>query len=187
MNSTLTRLLLDDSYLPDEDIERFLRDRFEEIKEPHPFRLSIPSPWPTDTVVESLVRKSSGQFIYASTVIKHVDSSRHKPPNRLEVILNLRPPARELPFAELDALCTHIFSSMEEIELVLDVISFFLMDPEAKTDGIEKFLYLDSGDVNMLFCDLGESLITFPYSCMLPCQIFCSIKHVPRIFILTFH
>ena len=92
-NSALTRLLLGDSYLPDEDIERFLRDRFEEIKEAHPFRLSIPSPWPTDTVVESLVRKSSGQFIYVSTVIKYVDSSRHKPPNRLEVILNLRPPA----------------------------------------------------------------------------------------------
>ena len=52
---------------------------------------------------------------------------------------------------------------MEEIELVLDVISFFLMDPETKTDGIEKLSSIFG--FWMLFCDLG-SLITFPYSCM---------------------
>jgi hypothetical protein len=159
MDNILTRLFLDHSYLPDDDIERFLRDRFEEIKEAHPFRQSIPSPWPTDTIIRTLVHKSSGQFIYASTVIKYVDSSRHKPQNRLEIVLNLRPPTRDLPFAELDALYTHIFSSVEEIELVLDVISFFLDDSVPVTDEIERILSLDSGDVKMLFCDLG-SLIT---------------------------
>jgi hypothetical protein len=92
-----------------------------------------------------------------------VDSSRHKPQNRLEIVLNLRPPTRDLPFAELDALYTHILSSVEEIELVLDVISFFLEHPDAETDGIEKILSLDSGDLKMLFCDLGSLITIEPY------------------------
>jgi hypothetical protein len=85
--SVTTRIALDESYLPDEDIELFLTDKFQEIKSTHRLRAYIPPQWPLPDVLEQLVRKSSGQFIYASTVIRYVASIRHKPVDRLDIIL----------------------------------------------------------------------------------------------------
>ncbi|KAF8959350.1 hypothetical protein BDZ97DRAFT_1735864, partial [Flammula alnicola] len=65
----VTRLPLDDTYLPDEDIRLFLNDKFAEIKDSHPFNHLIDPSWPPETIVETIIEKSSGQFIYASVVI----------------------------------------------------------------------------------------------------------------------
>jgi hypothetical protein len=92
--SITTRIALDESYLPDEDIELFLTDKFQEIKSTHRLRAYIPPQWPLPDVLEQLVRKSSGQFIYASTVIHYVSSIRHKPVDRLDIILGIRPPQK---------------------------------------------------------------------------------------------
>ncbi|KDR71318.1 hypothetical protein GALMADRAFT_25087, partial [Galerina marginata CBS 339.88] len=106
--SILTKVKLDDSFRPNDDIRVFFREKFDNIKQNHPLKQFIPSSWPGVEVIKSLVEKSSGQFIYASTVIKYVISPRHRPPDRLNVILNLRSAGRDLPFAELDALYMHI-------------------------------------------------------------------------------
>ncbi|KDR69715.1 hypothetical protein GALMADRAFT_27637, partial [Galerina marginata CBS 339.88] len=65
-----TRIALNDDYLPSDDIRVFLQDKFTEIKDTHPFKGHIPPTWPSLKVLESLVNKSSGQFVYASTVVK---------------------------------------------------------------------------------------------------------------------
>ncbi|KDR70772.1 hypothetical protein GALMADRAFT_809670, partial [Galerina marginata CBS 339.88] len=101
-----SRLALDNDYQASADIRLFLRDQFTNIKENHPVKTHIPSDWPNDEVLEKLVNKSSGQFIYAATVMKYVKSTRHRPPNRLEIVLGVQPAtaARDTPFSELDAL-----------------------------------------------------------------------------------
>jgi hypothetical protein len=79
-----------------------------------------------------LLKGLQGQFIYASAVIHYVSSIRHKPMDRLDVALGIRPPQRELPFAELDALYAHILANVEDVERVLDILSvllFFRADP----------------------------------------------------------
>ncbi|KDR71808.1 hypothetical protein GALMADRAFT_126732 [Galerina marginata CBS 339.88] len=161
VTSILTRLVLDDSYLPDNDIELFLRDKCKEITETHAFKQYIPPSWPADDIIYDLVDKSSGQFIYASTVVKYVESSRHHPHHRLEVVLNLRPARRDLPFADLDALYTHILASVDEIEEVLDILTFLILEeiPSTTGDSFEKLFSLDPGDIQRLFCDLG-SIVT---------------------------
>ncbi|KDR67170.1 hypothetical protein GALMADRAFT_18872, partial [Galerina marginata CBS 339.88] len=70
MKEITTRLPLNDDYLPSDDIRLFLQDKFTEIKETHPFKVQMPLTWPADQDLRELVRKSSGQFIYASTVVK---------------------------------------------------------------------------------------------------------------------
>ncbi|KAF5314356.1 hypothetical protein D9619_011738 [Psilocybe cf. subviscida] len=155
-----TRLFLDDTYLPDRDIELFLRDQFEECRITHPFRHTIPPHWPSDEIVQKLTKKSSGQFIYASVVAKYLKSSRNLPHHRLDVVLSLRPALRDLPFSELDALYTHILSSVNDIERVLDVIGFRIIFLNPSVDSIERILRLDTGEVAILLCDLG-SLIGF--------------------------
>ena len=166
-----SRLALDESYLPDEDIELFLTDKFQEVKSTHRLRAYIPPQWPLPNVLEQLVRKSSGQFIYASTVIRYVASIRHKPADRLDIILGIRPPQRDLPFAELDALYTHILTGVEDIEHVLEILSFVLFSDNARLfhsgnfepDVIEEFLFLQPGDIAQYLGDLNSLITTEPW------------------------
>ncbi|KJA16994.1 hypothetical protein HYPSUDRAFT_105282, partial [Hypholoma sublateritium FD-334 SS-4] len=64
------RLALDNHYLPDNDIRLFLNDSFKSIKTTHLFGHYLDDNWPAPAEVEEIVEKSSGQFIYASVVIK---------------------------------------------------------------------------------------------------------------------
>jgi len=163
LSSITSRLALDESYLPDEDIELFLTDKFQEIKSTHRLRAYVPPEWPLPDILEQLVRKSSGQFIYASTVIHYVSSIRHKPMDRLDIILGLRPPQRDIPFAELDALYTHILAGVEDTERVLEILSvvFFGKQPipiyewNFRPPVIEKFLCLQPGDVELYLGELN--------------------------------
>ena len=121
------RLPLGDSYNPDADIRLFLQDTFSKIKGEHHMRTSLDNAWPSEENISSLVQKSSGQFIYASTVVKYITSARHHPAERLKVILGLKPAGRnDRPFAELDSLYTHIFNNVEDIGLVLCILRLAL-------------------------------------------------------------
>ncbi|KJA20943.1 hypothetical protein HYPSUDRAFT_103369, partial [Hypholoma sublateritium FD-334 SS-4] len=66
----LKQLLLDDNYHADDDIRKFLLDQFDDIKQTHPQRKRLGSAWPAAEHVQQIVEKSSGQFIYASVVVK---------------------------------------------------------------------------------------------------------------------
>jgi len=157
--SVTTRIALDDSYLPNDDIKLFLTDKFQEIKSTHPRRAYIPPQWPLPDILNQLMEKSSGQFIYASTVIGYVSSIRHKPTDRLDVILGIHPPQKDLPFSELDALYTHILNGVEDIEQVLEILGFACFNTYCPpTPLLEEFLSLQPGDIELYLGDL-HSLI----------------------------
>ncbi|KDR74695.1 hypothetical protein GALMADRAFT_141048 [Galerina marginata CBS 339.88] len=152
-----TRNPLDHGYRPSEDIRLFLLDKFAEIKESHPFRAQIPPVWPSEDALMMLVDKSSGQFIYASTVVKFVKSTRHRPPQRQETILGLRPAQHEMPFAELDALYMQIFLSVVNPEAALQILAFYLLSEfvfSTTASEMEKILSLEKGQIPVLLCDL---------------------------------
>jgi hypothetical protein len=159
-----TTLALDATYDPDDDIRLFLTDNFRQVKDTHPMRRYLDHSWPSVKVLEQLVEKSSGQFIYASTVVKYVSSIRHQPADRLNIILGIRPPrhAREMPFGELDALYRHIFNAVEDIETVLLILGFNLLSestfyPSIMDIGdLEQFFLLSRGDIEMSFGDLSS-------------------------------
>jgi hypothetical protein len=69
------RLVLDEAHDAAADIEQYLRDKIEEIfSRNRDIMLDVQSPWPLANHLRELVRRSSGQFIYASTVLKFLDS-----------------------------------------------------------------------------------------------------------------
>ena len=72
---------------PDDDIRLFLSSEFDEIKETHPFNTTIPKSWPPESIIELLVDKSAGQFIFSAAVIKFVASFDHLPHERLKDML----------------------------------------------------------------------------------------------------
>jgi len=156
-----TTLALDNTYKPHDDIRLFLADNFSQVKATHPMKRHLDHSWPSDDVLESLVKKSSGQFIHASTVVKYVSSIRHQPADRLKVVLGIRPPrhVREMPFGQLDALYTHIFTSVEDRETVLLILGVRLLSlslfSKMDAESLEDFLLLSRGDVEMLLGDLS--------------------------------
>jgi len=156
--SVTASVALDEAYLPDEDIRLFLTDKFQEIKSTHRLRGYIPVQWPLPGDLSQLIKKSSGQFIYASTVLGFVSSIRHKPMDRLDIVLGIRPPQKDLPFTELDALYMRILAGVEDVEPVLKILSFLLLGRSfyPKSLDIEQFLSLQQGDVELYLGDLGS-------------------------------
>ncbi|KDR67314.1 hypothetical protein GALMADRAFT_28609, partial [Galerina marginata CBS 339.88] len=71
LKSITLHIALDDTYQPESDIRSYFEGSFSEIKETHLQKRSIPAAWPSDTDISSLVTKSSGQFIYAATVVRY--------------------------------------------------------------------------------------------------------------------
>ncbi|KAJ3511970.1 hypothetical protein NLJ89_g3796 [Agrocybe chaxingu] len=113
----------------------------------HPVgRYLVPS-WPTEEDVDTLVRKASSQFIYASTVMNFLSSPEHRPDDRLQVILGLSAPqVNETPFSQLDGLYTHIFSSIKREDL--DTVNRIL--------GIIVLAADDMAEITPCPCDLDE-------------------------------
>jgi len=162
------RLALDDKYLPDEDIRTFLVSNFQDIKQRHPSGTSLPS-WPPENDIKRLVQKSSGQFIYASTVIKFIDSHRHWPPDRLDIIFGILPPGKTTPFAEMDALYSHILSAASDnIEKILDIFTVLLLlqishhDWKQTIQFLESFLSYRTGEIFIVLSDM-HSIISVPF------------------------
>ncbi|KAJ7019545.1 hypothetical protein C8F04DRAFT_975516, partial [Mycena alexandri] len=60
--------------------------------------------WPSAEVLFNLVQKSSGYFVYASTIIKFVDDLYFRPTERLAIIQDLKPTQDDAPFEVLDKL-----------------------------------------------------------------------------------
>ena len=163
-HSTLFHLQLTDEYRPDDDIRRFLIDKFDAIKENHPFsqRLSM-SPWPSEQQIESLVRKSSGQFIFASVVARFIDSPRHLPNERLDIVLALRPTDCDLPFSELDKLYLYILSRTCQRPLVVKMLGIHIALQRGSVDCnrlfiIERVLALEDGKASIALADVPSLL-----------------------------
>ncbi|KAF4611426.1 hypothetical protein D9613_004435 [Agrocybe pediades] len=158
------KIFLDDDYSAKKDIQLYLEDKFREIKEGHIFKHTLPATWPSPEMITHLVNKSSGQFIYASTVIKYVESPRHRPHQRLDAVFNLRPAFKDLPFTALDALYRHIFSKAEDLPIVLDILAFPTLYGPFHRQAIEVMLHLEEGDVEVMLADLCS--VVNPYFIM---------------------
>jgi len=139
------------------DIRIFLTDNFRQVKETHPMRHYLDHSWPSVEVLEELVEKSSGQFIYVSTVVKYVSSIRRKPADRLSVVLGIQPPphAQEMPFSEFDALNIYIFSAVGDREMVLRILGVHLLPSSWPISAAMQVPDLDVWTQEILRCSLA--------------------------------
>jgi hypothetical protein len=167
-----------------EDVERYLCDEFSRIHREHQGTMSsIPAPWPSPDVLAKLVEKSSGYFIYASTVIKFIDDKHFRPTEQLELIQNLVPSNFESPFATLDQLYTYILSrvpSRNRANLcdILCVIANFRLHPIH----IERLLGLKPGAVQLILRCL-HSVLDIPSDSP---DFLCDVIHVHHASFLDF-
>jgi len=126
------RLVLDEGYDTAADIERYLREKFEDIhsrnRDIMPY---VKGPWPSEEDLKTLLWRASGQFIYAATVTKFVDSDAdfRTPEEKLNIILKPGP-MQASAFSELDRLYTQILSQYPDCEVLVDTlgVNFVLED-----------------------------------------------------------
>ncbi|KDR78440.1 hypothetical protein GALMADRAFT_1250256 [Galerina marginata CBS 339.88] len=154
------RLVLDERYHPDDDIRLFLVESFESVKRTHELRSLLPPIWPSNNDIDSLVRKSSGQFIYAATVVRFVKSPRQRPNEQLDIILGVTAAGTATPFAELDALYSTIFSLVlkEDLHKALEIISLAMFIQDLTTRHIETILSYPHGETQCILIDLHSVL-----------------------------
>ncbi|KAF5339865.1 hypothetical protein D9611_009180 [Ephemerocybe angulata] len=119
------------------DVRVYLCDEFCRIRETHPAKSSIPESWPTEEILNILIEKSSGCYIYPFTVIKYVDNPRRSPIILLNVVLDLQKPtfdSTESPFAELDALYSLILHPQDnDLDLIKRILHCTMAIQEAKS------------------------------------------------------
>ena len=167
------RVALDDSQETDADIRRLFVDAFEKLKRTHQVKGHILKSWPESNLIDELVKRASGQFIYAATVIKYISSPRHHPVDRLEIILGLRPnpSERDLPFAQLDALFLEILSSIppENRTLVMTIVGVLVVEAIQAPmfqdlQCLAEFFALKVVDVELLLGSLASIIKVDQYS-----------------------
>lgn len=115
-------LYLDDRYSPDTDIRLFVVDQFKQVKRTHPLAYQLHSTWPSVKDIENIVKKSSGQFIYASTIMHFISTSPASPQLSLDRVHSVAPISTRSPFSQLDAVYTYILSQADDQEALKDII-----------------------------------------------------------------
>ena len=113
-----------------DDIRTFLRLRFAEIHDSPKHRdtmSTVTKPWPSYRVLDNLVDKSSGQFIYPDTVLKFVDDPNFRPTDRLDIIMSIPvispSTLAQNPLAAIDQLYSQILSMSSDTQRTLDILS----------------------------------------------------------------
>ncbi|KAL0566451.1 hypothetical protein V5O48_015560 [Marasmius crinis-equi] len=136
-------VVLDETFEPAKDIERYFRHAFQQILESSKYgHVEFPTPWPSVDDLKCLVRRSDGQFVYAATVIKFLRIILQSPYH-----LQRRPSSSKSPFHELDCLYHIILNSNPEPYKVLPILAAILILPLPSPEVIELVLGLTSGEV----------------------------------------
>jgi hypothetical protein len=71
----------------DDDIRLYLTHKLTAIAKRRS-DLDLSDPWPHDNEIKALTKKSSGLFIFASTLVRFVASEHHEPNERLQLVLS---------------------------------------------------------------------------------------------------
>ena len=165
------KISLDDKYEPDRDIALYLRGKFSEVLRKHRRNRgmsSLPLPWPSEEAIRTLVKKASGQFIYAATVIRYVDVRHQRPDERLNIVLGLSGSPKNSdetspnPFTELDELYQQIFRSVVDISFTSHLLgALLILKWPLPIDSFESLLGIQPGDAELAFCNL-HSVVRIP-------------------------
>ena len=92
------------------EMKQFLRSTFDEMCERRHDLMFVEHPWPSETDLSTLAHRASGQFLYANTVVRFVDSDMAHPTHQLALILKERF-GNVAAFSSMDDLYTQILES----------------------------------------------------------------------------
>jgi hypothetical protein len=108
----------------DNDIRLYLTQRLTAISKQRS-DLELSDPWPHDNEIKALTKKSSGLFIFASTLVRFIASEHHEPGERLQLVLSKASGTMHEGRAGIDSLYSqvllHAFLGVHEPAVFNDV------------------------------------------------------------------
>ena len=129
--------------------------------------LDLPEAWPSDEDITVLVQKSSGLFIFASTVARFIESEHHVPGERLRLIVSRADDTTHEGATGIDSLYSQVlrdaFSDIVEDSVFANlkrIISAVLLalNPLSR-DGLVKLLDIDSALISTTLRHLHSVLL----------------------------
>ncbi|KAK7024707.1 hypothetical protein R3P38DRAFT_1050049 [Favolaschia claudopus] len=133
-----------------EDVRVYLVDEFKRICKTHSIMATTSSAWPEDQLIQHIVAKSSGHFIYAATVIRFVEDKDFDPVERLAIVTQLQSHDDDLsPFADLDQLYLQILNMAphrSRLSRILSVVAAGFTD-RLNVDNIGELLGLKPPEI----------------------------------------
>ena len=146
------RVVLDEKFEPGRDIQVLLQDGFAEICANNSILSHVKQPWPEGGVIDLLVQRSSGQFIYATTVLKFVGADFCNPTKQLALLLKPDPTA----FSDLDQLYTQILSVYPSSVNIVQVLGFLIFFDNFRPEVIEDILEMEEGGLKLVLRGLSS-------------------------------
>ncbi|KAF8069265.1 hypothetical protein FPV67DRAFT_1669280 [Lyophyllum atratum] len=128
-------------YLLHEFARIYTSDRHE------PWMTLVSKPWPSDPIVDVLVKRSDGYFIYAATLVRFVDQEYLSPVEQLNIVLNSSPLNRNA-FGELDRLYHQVLATHPDTKTVKVVLRAILSGVELEC--IAELFGLQPGQVSII-------------------------------------
>ena len=150
---TLThRVVLDETFNPSRDIRVILQDGFAKICAENSILSHVKQPWPEEGVIDLLVQRSSGQFIYAATVLRFVGADFCSPTKQLALVLKPDPTA----FSDLDQLYTQILSVYPSSVNIVHVLGIISVSHGDLVEVIEDIFGLEEGELKEMLRGLSS-------------------------------
>ena len=147
------RVVLNETFNPRKDIRVFLKAGFAKISAKNSVLSHVKQPWPAEGIIDLLVQRSSGQFIYAATVLKFVCVDFCSPTKRLALVLKPDPTA----FSDLDQLYTQILSVYPSAVNIVQILGIIIAFDKKKTpEMIEDILRMERGELKLVLRGLSS-------------------------------
>ena len=129
--------------------------------------LGLPEVWPSDEDIAVLAQKASGLFIFASTVVRFIESEHHEPRERLRLIVSRTDDTTHEGATGIDSLYSQVmddaFSGIDEepmfvnLKRILSAVVLAL-NPLSR-DGLVKLLDIDSALISTTLRHLHSVLL----------------------------
>jgi len=165
-----------------DDIRSYLVAIIDRLRRNHRFASSIPKGWPSSSDLDAVVKMSGGQFIYAATVLRYIDSPVHKPHKRLQDILASGMQTDKRPFAALDELYCALLSLIDSkyIDRALLFLGVELARSRPQLWVPETFSDDEGEFIRYQFMDYDVDTALAPLAPILCCQNGCiRLYHLP--------
>ena len=147
------RVVLDKTFNPGRDIRILLEDGFAKMCAKNPILSRMKQPWPGEGIIDLLVQRSSGQFIYPATVLKFVGADFCSPTKQLALILKPDPTA----FSDLDQLYTQILSVYPSSVNIVQVLGITIaFNEKIFPEVIEDILGMEGGELKLVLRGLSS-------------------------------
>ena len=148
------RVILDETFNPGRDIRVFLQDGFAKICANNPILSHVEQPWPEEGIIDLLVQRSSGQFVYAATVLKFVGADFCSPTRQLALAMKHNPTA----FSDLDQLYTQILSVYPSVVDIVQVLGMISISHGALAEMFEDIFGMEEGELKLVLRGLSSLL-----------------------------